>query len=77
MPRRSSFGSVGPAITLPIFHSGELQGAYRGARAKYDAAVATYDQTLVRALKEVADNAVSAKALTTRLGKSREALGPH
>jgi NodT family efflux transporter outer membrane factor (OMF) lipoprotein len=71
----SSFGSVGPAITLPIFHSGELQGAYRGARAKYDAAVATYDQTLVRALKEVADNAVSAKALTTRLGKSREALG--
>jgi len=71
----SSFGSVGPAITLPIFHSGELQGAYRGARAKYDAAVATYDQTLVRALKEVADNAVSAKALTARLSKSREALG--
>jgi NodT family efflux transporter outer membrane factor (OMF) lipoprotein len=70
----SSFGSVGPAITLPIFHSGELQGAYRGARAKYDAAVATYDQTLVRALKEVADNAVSAKALTARLAKSREAL---
>lgn len=71
----SSFGSVGPAITLPIFESGELQGAYRGARAKYDEAVATYDQTLVRALKEVADNAVSAKALTTRLAKSREALG--
>jgi NodT family efflux transporter outer membrane factor (OMF) lipoprotein len=71
----SSFGSVGPAITLPIFHNGELQGAYRGARAKYDSAVAIYDQTLVRALKEVADNAVSAKSLTTRLGKSREALG--
>jgi NodT family efflux transporter outer membrane factor (OMF) lipoprotein len=71
----SSFGSVGPAITLPIFHSGELQGAYRGARAKYDEAVATYDQTLVRALKEVADNAVSAKALSARLAKSREALG--
>ena len=70
----SSFGSVGPAITLPIFHSGELQGAYRGARAKYDAAVASYDATLVRALKDVADSAVSAKALDVRLGKSREAL---
>jgi NodT family efflux transporter outer membrane factor (OMF) lipoprotein len=70
----SSFGSVGPAITLPIFESGELQGAYRGARAKYDEAVATYDQTLVRALKEVADSAVSAKALDVRLAKSREAL---
>jgi NodT family efflux transporter outer membrane factor (OMF) lipoprotein len=70
----SSFGSVGPAITLPIFESGELQGAYRSARAKYDEAVATYDQTLVRALNDVADSAVSAKALDVRLAKSREAF---
>ena len=70
----SAFGSVGPAITLPIFESGQLQGAYRGARGKYDAAVASYDATLVRALKDVADSAVSAKALDARLGKSREAL---
>jgi NodT family efflux transporter outer membrane factor (OMF) lipoprotein len=70
----SSFGSVGPAVTLPIFESGQLQGAYRGTRAKYDEAVATYDQTLVGALKDVADSAVSAKALDTRLAKNREAL---
>jgi NodT family efflux transporter outer membrane factor (OMF) lipoprotein len=70
----SGFGSVGPAITLPIFDSGRLQGAYRGARAEYDAAVATYDQTLTHALQEVADSAVSARALDERLGKSREAL---
>jgi outer membrane protein TolC len=70
----SSFGSIGPAITLPIFESGQLQGAYRGARAKYDAAVASYDETLVRALKDVADSAVSAKALDVRLAKSREAF---
>ena len=43
-------------------------------RADYDAAVATYDQTLIRALKEVADSAVSARALDVRLAKSREAL---
>jgi NodT family efflux transporter outer membrane factor (OMF) lipoprotein len=70
----SSVGSVGPAVSLPIFDSGRLQGAYRGARASYDAAVATYDQTLTRALQEVADSAVSARALDARLDKSREAL---
>ncbi len=70
----STAGSVGPAISLPIFDSGRLQGAYRGARAEYDAAVATYDQTLTQALRDVADSAVSARALDARLGKSREAL---
>jgi NodT family efflux transporter outer membrane factor (OMF) lipoprotein len=67
-------GNVGPAVSLPIFDSGRLQGAYKGARAEYDAAVATYDQTLTRALGEVADAAVSARALDARLAKSREAL---
>ena len=70
----SGMGSIGPAITLPIFDSGRLQGNYRGARARYDEAVAGYDQTLTKALQEVADSAVSARALDTRLGKSREAL---
>ena len=70
----SGVGSVGPAISLPIFDSGHLQGAYRGARAEYDAAVATYDQTLTHALQEVADSAVSARALDARLSKGREAL---
>lgn len=70
----SSLGGVGPAITLPIFDSGRLQGKYRGARAEYDEAVASYDQTLAKALQEVADSAVSARALDARLAKSREAL---
>jgi NodT family efflux transporter outer membrane factor (OMF) lipoprotein len=70
----STLGQVGPAVTLPIFSSGRLQGAYRGARADYDAAVAVYDQTLAHALNEVADSAVSARALDARLSKSREAL---
>jgi len=70
----SGMGSIGPAITLPIFDSGRLQGNYRGVRAKYDEAVASYDQTLTRALQDVADSAVSARALDARLGKSQEAL---
>ncbi len=70
----STFGSVGPAVSLPIFSAGRLAGAYRGARADYDAAVAIYDETVARAFREVADSAVSARALDERLGSSREAL---
>jgi len=68
-------GVAGPSLSLPIFRSGQLQGAYRGARADYDSEVAAYDQTLVRALNQVADAAISTRALDTRLAKRREALG--
>ena len=70
----SDIGQAGLALSLPIFQGGRLSGAYRGARAEYDAAVAAYDATLVQALKEVADAAVSERALATRLASAREAL---
>ena len=70
----SDIGQGGVAISLPIFEGGRLQGAYRGARGDYDAAVAAYDGTLVRALQEVADAAAGQRALTTRLAAARESL---
>jgi NodT family efflux transporter outer membrane factor (OMF) lipoprotein len=70
----SEFGSVGPAVSLPIFTGGRLEGAYSSARAEYDAAVASYDTSVTQALKDVADVAVSERALGLRLSKSREAL---
>ncbi|MET3525639.1 efflux transporter outer membrane subunit [Phenylobacterium koreense] len=70
----SDIGQAGLAVSLPIFQGGRLSGAYRGARAEYDAAVAAYDATLVQALKEVADAAASERALGARLAASREAL---
>jgi NodT family efflux transporter outer membrane factor (OMF) lipoprotein len=70
----SDFGSVGPAISLPIFTGGALQGAYREARAEYDASVAAYDAAVTQALHDVADVAVSERALVARLAKTREAL---
>jgi len=63
----SSTGQAGLALSLPIFEGGRLRGAYRGARADYDAAVATYNGTLTRALNEVADVATSSRALSLRL----------
>jgi NodT family efflux transporter outer membrane factor (OMF) lipoprotein len=59
----SDFGSVGPAITLPIFNGGRLRGQLRGVEAEYAEAVANYDRALVQALQEVADAAVSQRAL--------------
>jgi NodT family efflux transporter outer membrane factor (OMF) lipoprotein len=59
----SDIGSVGPAITLPIFNGGRLRGQLRGAEAEYAEAVANYEKALVQALQEVADAAVSQRAL--------------
>ncbi|NNM75747.1 efflux transporter outer membrane subunit [Sphingomonas sp. ID1715] len=70
----SSFGSAGPALSLPLFDGGRREGGYRGARAQYDEAVARYNGTLVAALREVADATASLKALDVRLVEQRSAL---
>jgi outer membrane protein TolC len=46
----------------------------RGAQADRDAAVAVYDATLTEALRTVADVVASQRALSVRLGESRQAL---
>lgn len=70
----SSIGSVGPAISLPIFNGEKLRGQLRGARAEYQEAVANYERTLVQALQDVADATVSYNALHNELAASDEAV---
>jgi NodT family efflux transporter outer membrane factor (OMF) lipoprotein len=70
----SGVGSVGPAISLPIFNTERLQGQLRGAHAEYEAAVATYNATLSEALREVADAATSRRSLDGELAASRAAV---
>ncbi len=70
----AQIAQIAPAISLPIFDNGRLAASYRGARADYDEAVANYNGTLVTALREVADAAVSQRALAVRLSESRTAL---
>lgn len=70
----STFGQVGPAVSLPIFRGGELSGRYRGARAAYDEAVATYDRAVIDAYRDLADVVTSRRALGVRLDESRRAL---
>jgi len=71
---QSLVGSVGPAVSLPIFDGGRLRANYRGARGEYDAAVAAYDEELLQALHEAADAATSLRALGPRVDRTNAAL---
>ena len=69
----SVIGAIGPAIHLPIFSAGRLESAYRGARATYDQAVSSYDQTLTNALRDVADVISNQHALDTQIVEAQAA----
>jgi NodT family efflux transporter outer membrane factor (OMF) lipoprotein len=70
----STYGRVGPAISLPIFTGGRLQGELLGARAEYDEAVAVYNNTLIHALQNVADVVTSYRALEGQLKQAERGL---
>ncbi len=69
----SQFANFGPAASLPIFDGQRLRSNFRTAESGYDEAAARYDQTLLGALREVADTLESKRALTARLGTARTA----
>ena len=73
----SNFGAVGPAVSLPLFHGGALEGQYRATRGQYDEAVALYDSTVVKALRETADAVTSQRMLARRLSESQSALASY
>ena len=64
----SAIGSFGPAISLPIFNTQQLQGDLKYASGEYDIAVNVYNDTLTNALREVSD------ALTSRASLKDEML---
>lgn len=59
----SKMYGIGPAITLPVFHGGALNAQLDARQAERKLAVADYDQTLLTALREVADATTSIRAL--------------
>jgi NodT family efflux transporter outer membrane factor (OMF) lipoprotein len=70
----SEAGQGQAAINLPLFSGGALAGSYRVARGGYDEAVAQYDDTLVQAVRQVADAAAGQAALAIELAASHEAV---
>lgn len=63
----------GPALSLPIFNSARLRGQLAADNADYDLAVAQYDQTLVVAVREVADALQFARTLDAQLAAIAQA----
>jgi len=70
----SDIGSVGPAVSLPIFDGGRLKAGLRGAEADRDAAVASYDAAVTEAFRQVADVVAASRALASQIADSRAAL---
>ncbi len=65
---------IGLAISLPIFDAGRLRSLYRTNAAQVDSAVASYNGTLLGALRDVADQLSTLRALDVQLARQQEAL---
>lgn len=55
--------SAGPAISLPIFDGGRRRSELGQQSAGYDAAVAQYNQTLVKALQNISDQLIRSHSM--------------
>jgi NodT family efflux transporter outer membrane factor (OMF) lipoprotein len=64
---------VGPAIRLPIFEGGRLRANLRGKTADYDAAVESYNATVIDAIHEVGDQLASGRSIARQQAEQRQA----
>lgn len=64
---------VGPALRLPLFEGGRLRANLRGRTADYDAAVHSYNQAVLDAARDVADQVASLQSLRVRVREQQSA----
>lgn len=55
LSKQSGLTSIAPAVHLPLFTGGRIQAQVDEARALYDQAIFDYNDTLLQAVREVAD----------------------
>jgi NodT family efflux transporter outer membrane factor (OMF) lipoprotein len=67
----SGIGGVGPAVRLPLFSAGGLQAGLRGREADYDLAVERYNELLLDAVREVADQVQTRRVLESERAERR------
>ena len=70
----STFAYVGPALSLPIFEGGRLRAGLDSKDADRDLAVASYNQRLIDALHEVADQVNAVRSLQQQAQSQQQAL---
>ena len=65
---------AGAALSLPVFNRGALRGALQSSQAQRDQSVAQYNQTLLDAVREVADVLANWRALERETHEQQIAL---
>jgi NodT family efflux transporter outer membrane factor (OMF) lipoprotein len=65
---------IGPALSLPLFDAGRLKANYRGSTAELDTAVASYNETVLGAVRQVADQLSNLQALQSELAEQQKSL---
>ncbi|MDB5824098.1 MAG: efflux transporter outer rane subunit [Herminiimonas sp.] len=70
----SLVNGIGPAITLPIFDAGRLRANYAGKTADIDTAIAQYNQSVVDAAQDVAEQLTRVAALGREQAAVSQAL---
>jgi NodT family efflux transporter outer membrane factor (OMF) lipoprotein len=68
-----TFG-VGPALHLPVFDAGRLRANYRAKTANIDIAVTAYNQAVLTAVRETADQLSDIASLDTSLVEQQRSL---
>ena len=64
----------GPALSLPVFNRRQLRGALETRQAQFDASVGQYNQTLLDAVRNVADVLANWRALERETAEQQTAL---
>jgi NodT family efflux transporter outer membrane factor (OMF) lipoprotein len=70
-----AFGyGAGAALSLPLYDGGRLRAEYRGSEAELDAAVASYDDAVLAAVRQAADQLTLIQALRSELDQQSDSL---
>lgn len=64
---------LGPSLALPLFSTGTLKGQLGGARSARDELIATYDQRVLDAVRDVAQAAAALQGLDVQARQQHEA----
>ncbi|RYY04749.1 MAG: efflux transporter outer membrane subunit [Gammaproteobacteria bacterium] len=70
----SAIYGAGPALHLPIFDSQRLKAGYLGATAELDASIASYNDTVLKAIRDVADLLSRNTSLQQQLTQTTQSL---
>jgi NodT family efflux transporter outer membrane factor (OMF) lipoprotein len=65
---------AGPVLSLPIFDGGRLRAEYRGSEAQLDGAITSYNETVLRAVQQTADQLTQLVALAKEQRDQQQTL---